>query len=138
MGTEEQVKPWPNKSEGSEPATTSLLAALCAMRQSTILLAVALLALPACRRAGKFKTQAEFGQPIVRAIEDYHKRTGSYPRSLDELPEKFSGWDYRTVSNGLASSYRLRFNMGKDSIEYEPPDWIGNEEGRRTVVLSNR
>jgi hypothetical protein len=108
------------------------------MRHSAILLAVAMLALCGCSRTSEFKKQAELGQPIVRAIEDYHKQTGSYPASLDELHQKLSGWDYRTVTNGTAVSYSLRFYMGKGGVEYQPPDWIGNDEGQKTVILSNR
>jgi hypothetical protein len=109
-----------------------------AMRHSAILLAVAMLALSGCSRTSEFKAQAELGQPIVRAIEDYHKQTGSYPASLDELHQKFSGWDYRTVTNATAISYSVRFYMGRGGVEYQPPDWIGNDEGQKIVILSNR
>lgn len=40
--------------------------------------------------------------------------------------------------NGSVVSYSLRYYMGKGGIEYEPPDWIGNDEGHKTVVLSNK
>jgi hypothetical protein len=104
-------------------------------------------------RTREFRAQAQAGQPIVRALEQFHKQTGSYPTSLadlapkylpsvpdrpDESQNKFSGWDYQIVTNGMAVSYRLRYFMGRGGIEYEPPNWIGNDEGQRTVILSNK
>jgi hypothetical protein len=97
-----------------------------------------MLALSGCSRTSEFKAQAALGQPIVRAIEDYQKQNGIYPASLDELHQKLSGWDYRTVTNGAAITYSLRFYMGRGGIEYQPPDWIGNDEGQKRVILSNR
>ena len=103
-------------------------------------------------RERQFREQAERGQPIVRAIEDFRKETGSYPASLADLapkhlatvPEipdrsqhKYTGWDYRTVTNGAAVSYSLRYYMGRGGIEYEPPHWIGNNEGSRKIILTN-
>jgi hypothetical protein len=103
-------------------------------------------------RTREFRAQARAGQPIVRAIEDYRKQNGNYPVSLadlapkylptvpdmpDESKSKFRGWDYRTVTNGVAVSYTLRYYMGRGGVEYEPPKWIGNDEGTRTVILSN-
>ena len=103
-------------------------------------------------RAGEFRVQAQAGQPIVRAIEEFRKQTGSYPPSLSDLApkylaavpdlpdksqHKYSGWDYRTATNGIAVSYTLSYYMGRGGIEYEPPNWIGDDEGHRTVILSN-
>jgi hypothetical protein len=123
------------------------------MRHSANLLAAALIALSGCSRTSEFKAQAELGQPIVRAIEDYHKQTGSYPAALTDLapqylaaapdiPDKTQhksiGWDYSIVTNGTEITYSLRYYMGHGGIEYKMPDWIGDDEGSRTVVLSNR
>ena len=124
-----------------------------AMRHAAIFRAVVMLTLSCCRRSGEFKTQAELGQPIVRAIEDDHNQMGSYPASLadltlkylttapdipDKRQHKFIGWDYCIITNRAAVSYSLRYCMGKGGVEYEPPDWFGNDEGNRKVVLSNR
>ena len=100
-----------------------------------------------------FRAQAELGQPIVRAIEDFHGQSGVYPSSLTDLApkylatvsgipnesqHKFIGWEYRMVTNGMAVTCTLRHSMGKGGVEYEPPDWFRNDEGTRIVVLSNR
>ena len=104
-------------------------------------------------RTREFWAQAEAGHPIVRAIEDYYKQTGVYPTSLvdlapkylpavpdmpDESRHKFIGWDYRIVTNGMVVSYRLRYSMGRGGIEYKPPNWIGNNEGRERIILRNQ
>jgi hypothetical protein len=101
-------------------------------------------------RTREFRAQAQAGQPIVRAIEQFRKQTGSYPASLADLApkylptvpdvlnesqQKFSGWDYQIVTNGTAVSFALRYYMGRGGVEYEPPNWIGNDEGHRTVIL---
>ena len=103
-------------------------------------------------RTREFRAQAQVGQPIVRAIEQFHKQVGNYPASLadlapkflptvpdtpDESQHKFSGWDYRTVTNGVTVSYTLRYYMGRGGIEYEPPVWYGNNEGHRKAILRN-
>ena len=123
------------------------------MRAVSFLCAGAAILLSACSRNDEFLAQAHAGQPIVRAIEDYQKKAGNYPTSLadltpkylptvpdlrDDSKHKFTGWDYRLVTNGTVVAYRLRYYLGKGGVEYEPPDWIGNDEGRRRVVLSNR
>jgi hypothetical protein len=104
-------------------------------------------------RRDEFRRQAEAGQPIVRAIEAYHKETGHYPSSLadlvpkdlpvtpdipDESTRKDEGWDYRLINDGAVTSYSLRYYMGRGGVEYEAPNWFGNDEGNRTIVLSNR
>jgi hypothetical protein len=103
-------------------------------------------------RAIEFRVQAHRGQPIIRAIEQFHKQTGTYPVSLadlapkylpttpdvpDQTQYKFSGWDYFTTTNGVAFSYSLRYYMGRGGVEYQPPVWYGNDEGHRTVILRN-
>lgn len=103
-------------------------------------------------RTREFRAQAQAGQPIVQAIDQFRKQTGSYPPSLaalapkylptvpdvpNESQQKFSGWDYQTVTNGMAVSYTLRYYMGRGGVEYEPPNWIGNDEGHRTIILRN-
>ena len=104
-------------------------------------------------RTREFRAQAEAGQPIVRAIEEFRRHTGTYPASLADLvpkylptvpdlpnePEhKFSGWDYQAVTNGTVVSYTLKYYMGKGCVEYRPPNWIGNDEGTRTILLKNK
>jgi hypothetical protein len=79
--------------------------------------------------------------------------TGSYPESLSalvpkylaavpEMPDRsehnFTGWDYSRTTNGLEVSFTLRYYMGRGGVEYVPPDWIGNDEGHRIVLLSNK
>jgi len=103
-------------------------------------------------RTREFRAQAEAGQPIVRAIEQFRRQTGTYPASLTDLApnylptvpdlpnkaeHKFSGWDYRAVTNGTVVSYTLRYYMGRGGVEYQPPNWIGNDEGNRTILLKN-
>ncbi|MEI6392587.1 MAG: hypothetical protein WCT12_15960 [Verrucomicrobiota bacterium] len=103
-------------------------------------------------RTREFRAQARAGQPILRAIEAFRKQTGSYPASLadlapkylavvpelpDESQSRFTGWDYRTVTNGVAVSYTLRYYMGRGGVEYEPPNWTGNDEAHRTIILKN-
>ena len=103
-------------------------------------------------RTIEFRAQAQAGQPIAQAIEQFHKQTGGYPASLTELlpnylpatpagrdlaQKKFAGWDYHTRTNGAVTSYTLRYYMGRGGVEYEPPIWYGNNEGHRTVILKN-
>jgi hypothetical protein len=103
-------------------------------------------------RTFEFRAQAHRGQPIVRAIEDFKKQTGFYPVALADLvpkhlpiaPDipnypnhKYQGWEYRTVTNGGAVTYSLRYYMGRGGVEYEPPVWFGNNEGHRSVLLRN-
>ena len=119
---------------------------------SPALFAGAVILLSACSRTNEFREQARAGQPIVRAIEDYRRQTASYPPSLADLapkylaavpdtPDKpnrqFTGWDYSRVTNGTVISYTLRYYMGRGGSEYEPPNWIGNDEGQRTIILTN-
>jgi hypothetical protein len=88
----------------------------------------------------------------VRAIESCRQQTGSYPTNLaglvprflavvpdqpDRSSHEFSGWEFELVTNATVVTYRLRYYMGKGGVEYEPPNWIGNDEGHRKVVLSN-
>jgi hypothetical protein len=124
-----------------------------AMAAFVIVAALGILALRLMfSRTREFRAQARAGQPIVRAVEEYRKRTGVYPQSLTELvpqylpnvpdlpdkeDSKWRGWDYQTVTNGTAVSYSLRYYLGRGGVEYEPPRWIGNDEGHRTVILSN-
>jgi hypothetical protein len=122
------------------------------MKTLSNLLLLALAILSGCGRTNEFKAQAEAGQPIVQAIEKYQKATGSYPSSLaklvpsylpvmpdisDETKHKFHGWDYQIVTNGVSISFSLRYYIGKGGVEYRPPNWIRNDEGHKTVILSN-
>jgi hypothetical protein len=106
----------------------------------------------AISRPFQFREQVRRGQPIVRAIEEFKRQTGEYPvtladllpKYLPEAPEtsdrpnrKFQGWDYQTVTSGVTVTYSLRYYMGKGGVEYEPPVWFGNDEGRRSVLLRN-
>jgi hypothetical protein len=103
-------------------------------------------------RTREFRAQALAGQPIVRGIEEFHKQAGSYPASLTDLvptylsavpdtPDrsqgKYTGWEYRTLTNGVNVTYTLRYYMGRGGIEYEPPVWYGNDEGHRKVLFRN-
>jgi len=104
-------------------------------------------------RTRAFRAQARAGQSIVEAIDEFHRHTGRYPGSLAELvpdylhaapdvPDrerhKDGGWDYGVVTNGLAVSYKLRYYMGRGGVEYEPPNWIGNDEGHRKIITGSR
>jgi hypothetical protein len=103
-------------------------------------------------RTREFRAQAQAGQPIVGAIEAFKKESGHYPASLadlvpkylpappdvpDRTNHKFRGWEYRTVTNGIAVSYSLIYYMGRGGVEYDPPRWFGNDEGHRTILLRN-
>jgi hypothetical protein len=103
-------------------------------------------------RPFQFREQARRGQPIVRAIEEFKKQTGEYPVTLGDLVPKYlpeapetpdrpnhksEGWEYCTLTSGVTVTYRLRYYLGKGGVEYEPPVWLGNDEGRRTVLLRN-
>ena len=103
-------------------------------------------------RERSFRAQAELGQPIVRAIEQYRVQTGRYPASLaalvpdflslvpqvpDRAQHQFSGWDYQTETNAGVVTYSLRYYLGRGGVEYRPPHWIGNDEGHRKILLSN-
>jgi hypothetical protein len=122
------------------------------MRFPPLSLLGVVLCLTGCSRTGEFRAQAQAGQPIVRAIEEFRKQTGGYPASLtnlapkylrtvpdtpDESQHKYTGWEYRMVTNGVAVTYTLRYYMGRGGIEYEPPVWFGNDEGHKTVLLRN-
>jgi hypothetical protein len=122
------------------------------MKLPPILFVAVVVFLSACGRTGDFQAQARAGQPIVRAIEEYREQTGNYPASLTNLVPnylsavpgtadlssyKLAGWIYRTVTNGSLVSYNLRYYMGRGKVEYEPPNWIGNDESYRTVILSH-
>ena len=91
--------------------------------------------LSGCKRTDKYKAQAELGQPIVRAIEDYHTRTGSYPTSLDVLSQKYTGWTYETSAETATNGwYALRYRFGKGGVEYEPSRWIGGDKGHYVLL----
>ena len=104
-------------------------------------------------RTRQFRAQAMLGQPIVQAIERCRHDTGQYPQSLaslvptylkqapdivDRESSKYTGWDYRTITNETEVTYTLRYCMGRGGVEYEPPNWYGNDEGRRKIILLKR
>src|ERR1017187_5955984 len=104
---------------------------------SAVLLGITMTGLSGCGRTGEFKAQAKLGQPVVSAIEDYHTQTGSYPTSLDALPQKYSGWTYETYqnsTNGAVISYALRYRFGQGGVEYEPNRWIGGDKGHYVLL----
>jgi hypothetical protein len=108
---------------------------------SAVLLGIAMTGLSGCGRKDEYKAQAKLGQPIVRAIEDYHTQTGNYPTSLDALPQKYSGWTYQTYqnsTNGAVISYALRYRHGKGGVEYEPNRWIGGSDNAHYMLLDVR
>jgi len=122
------------------------------MKIQTVLLMGAMTLICSCNRTHAFLAQAQTGQPIVRAIEEYRKQTGNYPASLtnlvptflakipdtvDKSRHKFSGWEYRPITNDVRPSYILRYYMGRGGVEYKPPNWIGNDEGDQTIILKN-
>jgi hypothetical protein len=89
----------------------------------------------------------------VHAIDEYKKENGTYPQSLIQLAPKylprspdipdatngkFAGWDYVITTNGTIVSYTLRYYMGRGGVEYEPPNWIRNNEGSREIILRNK
>src|ERR1017187_1331245 len=102
---------------------------------SAVLLGIAMTGLSGCGRTEKFKAQAKLGQPIVRAIEDYHTQTGNYPTSLDALPQKYSGWTYQTFTNGAVIFYALKYRIGQGGVEYEPSRWVGGSNEAHIVLL---
>lgn len=104
-------------------------------------------------RTREFRAQAELGQPIVRAIEQYHGNMGHLPPSitnlvpkyLTQMPDtsnrqthKYEGWEYAVATNGSEVTYTLRYYMGRGGVEYIHPNWYGNDEGHRKVILKNR
>jgi Tfp pilus assembly protein PilV len=106
---------------------------------SAVLLGIAMTGLSGCGRKDEYKAQAKLGQPIVSALEDYYTQTGSYPTSLDALPQKYSGWTYETYTyknstNGAEISYMLRYRFGKGGVEYEPNRWIGGDKGHYVLL----
>jgi hypothetical protein len=121
---------------------------------SFLLLIGAMLFLPACDfdRSRAFRKKVKEGTPIVRAIEQFHKDTGSYPASVAELapkylsaevatnvvnfPHPFRRWGYYTFANGEAVSYSLTYFMGKGGVDYTPPNWTGDNDGHRMVIDS--
>ena len=105
-------------------------------------------------RTREFRAQAQVGQPIVRAIEEFRKQTGNYPSSLTDLVPKYLPrlpdpdmprrhrhisyvWDYYTVTNGTAVSYNLNCFMGKGGVDYDPPVWQGNDDGHKIFLFRN-
>ena len=103
-------------------------------------------------RTREFKACAVTGQSIVRAIERFQQQTGTYPACLADLvphylpsaPEqpdranhKYTGWDYVLMTNAGVVAYRLGCYLGRGGVDYEPPNWVGNDEGRKQVILSN-
>jgi uncharacterized protein YceK len=110
------------------------------------------------RRTAEFRVQAQAGQPIVQAIEAFREQTGTYPATLADLAPKFltrvpdmtdashhklGGWTYKPVTNGVAVSYNLVYFIGKGLgeggfIEYDPPNWVVNDQGNRKVVLRDK
>lgn len=104
-------------------------------------------------RTREFRARARLGQPIVHAVDQFRAATGAYPPCLSNLypkyltaipdipnveSNKFEGWEYRTMTNGSETSFTLRYYMGRGGVEYEPPNWYGNDEGHRSVILRNR
>jgi len=102
----------------------------------------------------EFWLKARSGQPIVQAIKEYHTQTGDYPSALvalvpkylpvapdiaDRQHDKFSGWEYWMTTNGTTVSYTLIQYMGRGTVEYEPPNWIGEwGDGIKIMLIKNR
>ncbi len=103
-------------------------------------------------RTREFRAQARLGQPIVHAIDQYKEDVGKFPKSLSDLvpkylntlPElsnrenhKFEGWEYRVITNQQNTTYTVLYYMERGGVEYKPPNWYGNDEGHRKVILKN-
>ena len=103
-------------------------------------------------RTREFRAQAILGQPIVRAIEQYQTDVGQLPPSITNLVPKYlprvpdladfqanklKGWNYTTETKGSNTTYTLTYYMGRGGVVYVPPNWYGNDEGHRTVILRN-
>jgi len=102
---------------------------------SAVLLGIAVISLSSCGHKDEYKAQAKLGQPIVSAIEDYHTQTGSYPTSLDALPQKYSGWTYKTDQTTATNGwYALSYRIGQGGVEYEPRRWIGGDRGHYVLL----
>jgi hypothetical protein len=102
-------------------------------------------------RTAEFRAQAKVGQRVVRGIEEFRKDTGQYPASLDELVPKYlpavairpvampyhmKVWSYWTSTNDGTVSYGLYCYMGKADVEYNPPNWVANDDGNyRTLSI---
>jgi hypothetical protein len=101
----------------------------------------------------RYFTVARSGRPIAQAIEQFRKINGHYPASLRELApkylstppdeanweaRKYSGWEYRIVTNRGVESFSLRYYLGRGGVEYEPPNWIANSEGDRSVIMKDK
>ena len=94
-----------------------------------ILLGIAMIGLLGCGRTAEFEAQAKLGQPIVRAIEDHLKQTGTYPASLDELPLRTSGWTSMTFVEDTQVTYELRHPMSQGDVVYIPSSWLVQDKG---------
>jgi hypothetical protein len=102
-------------------------------------------------RTAEFRAQAKVGQRVVRGIEQFRKDTGQYPASLAELVPKYlaedaikpersryyiKNWEYWTSANNGTVSYGLYCYMGKADVEYNPPNWVANDDGNfRTLSI---
>ena len=104
-------------------------------------------------RTREFKAKAREGEPIVTAIESFIHDAGRPPDSLRELVPQylpslpplqdysnrvFFAWDYSVVSNRSGVSYTLGHFMGKGGVRFEPPYWVGNDEGRRIPLFKHK
>jgi hypothetical protein len=123
------------------------------MQTRIILLFCAVLICVSCSRKREFLALAEKGQPIVKAIETYHQQTGYFPPSLADLSpkylpqavevpdranHKYEGWDYTLATKGSIVTYELKYYLGRGGVIYKPPNWVGNDEGSMTLILTNQ
>jgi type II secretory pathway pseudopilin PulG len=116
-----------------------------AMKILSIFLISSMLLFSGCDRTREFKAQAQAGQRIVQAIEDYRKKTGNYPASLADLdlkplPTTVNGpgrWEYMRVTNWSGISFSLDYFMGKGGVQYLPPMWYADDDGHETIILTN-
>jgi len=103
-------------------------------------------------RTAEFKAKVREGQPVIQALEAFHRDTGKYPKTLAELAPKylpnlsngptdsehyFGGWRFYTVTNyneDNSVTYDLSFFMGKGWVAYRPTNWIANDDGHERVL----
>lgn len=115
------------------------------MRILSLLIIGVVVLLSACSRTREFRAQAEAGQQIVKAIEEFRKKTGNYPASLADLGLKHlptvshgpGQWEYRAVTNVTGMTFTLSYFMGKGGVQYVPPVWFANDDGHEMILFRN-
>jgi hypothetical protein len=89
------------------------------------------------------------GQAIVQALEQYHEKTGTYPKSLEELvptylnplptePKTIWGWLYTSSDDDFTLGYvcdvgKLGYDVCVYTSETREWDWLHNSTGPFTL-----